>query len=230
MTENAGLKGAFTYRPSTASATYKAEAYDRIKDAILYHRMEAGALYSQESICSELGINRTPVREALLELQKEGLVSYSRSKGVRVLPVTQTEAHNILEARIFLEKTSAQLAAQRASIGELSMLKTSLESTALKLDCGDSCLLYRIDHQFHRLIADMTHNAWLARIIEQILDQYLRFEDLDVYLNQRDARLILEEHTRIYEAIASHDPQRAEESIYAHLNNSYSRTVHKFWA
>ena len=73
------------------TATYKKQAYDLIKDAILYNRFRVDAIYSQEAICNELGISRTPVREALLELQKEGYVSFSRGKGVKVVPMTRQE-------------------------------------------------------------------------------------------------------------------------------------------
>ena len=100
--------------------TYKNQAYDLIKNAILYNRFRVDAIYSQEAICTELGISRTPVREALLELQKEGYVSFARGKGVKVVPVTEQDAGDILEARIFLESHNAKLAAEigRASCRE----------------------------------------------------------------------------------------------------------------
>ena len=89
--------------------TYKNQADDLIKNAILYNRFRVDAIYSQEAICTELGISRTPVREALLELQKEGYVSFARGKGVKVVPVTEQDAGDILEARIFLNLTTQNL-------------------------------------------------------------------------------------------------------------------------
>lgn len=68
--------------------SFKEQAYALIKDAILFNRFRVGAIYSQEAICTELGISRTPVREALLELQKDGYVSFCRGKGVQVVPVS----------------------------------------------------------------------------------------------------------------------------------------------
>ena len=68
-----------------ATPSYKEQAYRLIKDAILFNRFRVGAIYSQENICKELGISRTPVREALLELQKDGYVSFARGKGVQVI-------------------------------------------------------------------------------------------------------------------------------------------------
>lgn len=222
-------QGVFSFPAQVNASTYKEEAYHRIKDAILFHRLEVGVMYSQESICNELGINRTPVREALLELQKEGLVSYSRNRGVQILPITQTEAHNILEARIFVEKTAVGLAAQRANAGELMMLQRCLEDTQAYLGKGDPCMSYRIDHQFHRIIAEMTHNSWIARMTDLILDQYLRFENTSIYLDEEASHLILAEHNEIYHAIVQRDALAAETAMHTHLNNAYRRTVHAFW-
>ncbi len=222
-------QGAFSFHFSTAHSSYKEQAYHRIKDAILYRRLEVGVMYSQESICQELGIKRTPVREALLALQQEGLVSYSRNRGVQILPITQTEAHSILEARIMVEKISASLAAQRANAGELMILERCLKDSYSFLNKGDACLSYRIDHQFHRAIAEMTHNSWISRMTDLTLDQYLRFEDTSIYLNEEGARIILAEHQKVFDAIVQHNPQEAEVAMNTHLSNAYSRTVHIFW-
>ena len=76
--------------------TYKEQAYELIKDAVLFNRFRVGAIYSQDEICEELGISRTPVREALLELQKEGYVTFARGRGVKVVPVTYEIEKDIL--------------------------------------------------------------------------------------------------------------------------------------
>ena len=77
-----------------ATPSYKEQAYRLIKEAILFNRFRVGAIYSQDDICKELGISRTPVREALLELQKDGYVSFSRGKGVQVVPVSDRDARD----------------------------------------------------------------------------------------------------------------------------------------
>ncbi|WMJ82790.1 GntR family transcriptional regulator [Oscillospiraceae bacterium LTW-04] len=229
MPENTMAKGIFAHQPSLVTPTYKEQAYQMIKDAILFQRFQVGVMYSQESICKELGISRTPVREALLELQKEGFVTYSRNKGIQVVPITQTEAHDILEMRSYIEKLSAGLAAQRASAGELVVLQRCVSDTKLNLDSGDQSLLYHIDHQFHRTIATMTHNSWIIRTLDMLLSHYLRFEDTSIYLNKDNAKKILDEHIEVCDAILKHDSKQAEEAIDKHLSNSYRRTVNKFW-
>ena len=90
-----------------ATPSYKEQAYRLIKEAILFNRFRVGAIYSQDDICKELGISRTPVREALLELQKDGYVSFSRGKGVQVVPVSDRDARDILETRMYIECINA---------------------------------------------------------------------------------------------------------------------------
>ena len=157
--------------------SYKEQAYDLIKDAILFNKFRIGAIYSQESICNELGISRTPVREALIELQKEGYITILRGRGIEVTPVTEEDAKDILEVRIFYEKNNAFLAAKRIKDEDIKLLKKCIEKLESNLSTFDSQLLYRIDHQFHRLVAKATQNNWMYKETELILDNYLRFEN-----------------------------------------------------
>ena len=110
-----------------ATPSYKEQAYRLIKEAILFNRFRVGAIYSQDDICKELGISRTPVREALLELQKDGYVSFSRGKGVQVVPVSDRDARDILETRMYIECINAKLAANRAAQRDLQAMRESLD-------------------------------------------------------------------------------------------------------
>lgn len=209
--------------------SFKEQAYQLIKDAVLYNRFRVGATYSQEAICNELGISRTPVREALLELQKEGYVCFCRGKGVKVVPVTEKDAKDVLEMRILLEQANARLAAERGTEEEILQLMDCLNELEAKLSTFDGRMLYRIDHTFHRLVARMTGNNWIYRQTEMILDNYLRFEVKSVYDNSIDAKVVLEEHQAIGFAVRDKNPIKAEQAMKRHLNNSYNRTLAKLW-
>lgn len=209
--------------------TYKEQAYELIKDAVLYNRFRVGAIYSQEAICSELAISRTPVREALLELQKEGYVCFSRGKGVKVVPVTEKDAKDILEMRIFTEKNNARLAALRGTDEAIEEIMNCLKELNEKLITRDSRMLYRIDHKFHRSIAIATGNGWMLRQTSLILDNYLRFEVKSVYNNSIDAQIVTEEHEAIGSAIKDRNHEKAEQAMNRHLMNSYKRTLSQIW-
>ena len=212
-----------------ATPSYKEQAYRLIKDAILFNRFRVGAIYSQENICKELGISRTPVREALLELQKDGYVSFSRGKGVQVVPVSDSDAHDILEARMYAERINARLAGSRAAPEDLDAMRKSLDQLQAQLDTRDGQHLYRLDHIFHRGVAAAAHNHLLYRQCEILLDHYLRFEVKSVYNNSIDAQVVFNEHVAIYDAIAAKSPERVEQAMARHLTNSYRRTVSRYW-
>lgn len=209
--------------------SFKEQAYALIKDAILFNRFRVGAIYSQEAICTELGISRTPVREALLELQKDGYVSFCRGKGVQVVPVSQTMAHDILEARLYAERVNAELAAVRATQQERDYLVQTLKDLQENLEGRDGQLLYRVDHRFHRGVAAAAHNQLMYRQSEVLLDHYLRFEVKSVYNNSIDGKIVFEEHVSILDAIQSGNGERAKQAMEKHLTNSYRRTVSQFW-
>ncbi|QSH92932.1 GntR family transcriptional regulator [Treponema medium] len=117
--------------------TYKEQAYELIKDAVLFNRFRVGAIYSQDEICEELGISRTPVREALLELQKEGYVAFARGRGVKVVPVTDEIAKDILEIRLLTEQNSAYLAAARANDQSVKDIFNCLQNLEDQLETRD---------------------------------------------------------------------------------------------
>ena len=210
--------------------SYKEQAYRLIKEAILFNRFRVGAIYSQDDICKELGISRTPVREALLELQKDGYVSFSRGKGVQVVPVSDRDARDILETRMYIECINAKLAANRAAQRDLQAMRESLDRLRDQLSTRDGQHLYRLDHIFHRAVAAATQNRLLYRECELLLDHYLRFEVKSVYNNSIDAKIVFDEHVAICDAIAEGSAERAEQAMARHLTNSYRRTVSRSWA
>lgn len=212
-----------------AALSYKDQAYRLIKDAILFNRFRTGAIYSQENICNELGISRTPVREALLELQKDGYVSFARGRGVQVVPVSDHDARDILEARMYAERANARLAGSRATDADKEHLKRSLDQLGEQLDSRDGQRLYRLDHVFHRSVAAAAHNRLMYRNTEILLDHYLRFEVKSVYNNSIDSKIVFEEHVAIYDAIVAGSAERAEQAMARHLSNSYHRTVSRYW-
>lgn len=229
MSETASASGIFSKQQQIVTPTYKEQAYRLIKDAIIYQRFREDAIYSQEGICQELGISRTPVREALLELQKEGYVSFCRGKGVKIIPMDDQNAHDVMEIRLYTEKICGGLAAERATQEDLKQMQSYLQQIGQKLNSKDGVLLYHLDHQFHRSIAAATHNRWLLRSLSEILDNYLRFEVKTVYNNLIDAKTVLSEHQAICDEVKSHNAEKAQQAVVRHLENSYRRTLSKYW-
>lgn len=229
MSEKNSVRGFFSGYGQIETLTYKDQAYQLLKEAVLYQKFEPDAIYSQDALCQELGISRTPVREALLELQKEGYVRFCRGKGIQIVSLDQNAIHDILEMRLYLEKVTAELAAKRATEEDLAVIADCLaqQQNNPEPDNIDRC--YLLDHRFHRAIAAAAHNERLYQMLDSTLDHYLRFEMLSIYKTYAGANAILGEHALLHEAIRRHDPEMAVGALDAHLQHSYKRTLGQYW-
>lgn len=148
---------------------------------------------------------------------------------MKVVPVTEKDAKDILEMRIFTEKNNARLAALRGTDEAIEEIMSCLKELNEKLITRDSRMLYRIDHKFHRSIAMATGYGWMLRQTSLILDNYLRFEVKSVYNNSIDAQVVMEEHEAIGSAIKDRNHEKAEQAMNRHLMNSYKRTLSQIW-
>ena len=201
-----------------------------IKEAILFQHLKIGDIYSQEDICNELEISRTPAREALLELQQEGFIQFNRGRGINVIQITAAEARCIMEMRIHNEVFGARLAAKRATSEQISTMESKLEATKENLSCCDVVKLYKCDCAFHHSVIEGSQNMWLLKSVESLRDHFLRFEN-KIALDALESRqLVLQEHTSIYCAIASRNEDAAEQAMRQHLEAAFQRAASDYFA
>ena len=209
--------------------TFKEKAYVLIKNAIMFNKFRVEGIYSQDDICDEIKISKTPVREALLQLQNEGFVKILRGKGVQIVPVNHGRAKDIIETRLLLEVNNAYFAASVLDETSKNEIKSCLDDLENFLVSKDSNYLYVIDHAFHKSIAKATQNKIFYKQTCLILDNYLRFENKNVYNNLIDGKKVFEEHRLIAEAIFNRDSKNASKNMEAHLIKSYNRTLKEIW-
>lgn len=207
------------------SLSLKEQAYNLIKEGILYHKLKVGTVYSQDLLCTELGISRTPVREALLQLEQEGYVSFLRGKGIVVVPITDARAAEIMEARYYLEQAGCRLAALRRQDKNLKAIDDSLQAMEKHCTSGDNMLLYQLDRSFHLCIFEAAGNSWLLDEIEKLRDHFLRFETFDAFNSIDKAKDVLSEHQAIASAIKEGLPDKAAEAMRTHLKRTSLRTT-----
>ena len=215
-----------TFFKSISRKTYKDQAYEILKDAIIYRRLKAGQIYSQDRICEDLNISRTPVREALLELRKEGYVSFLRGRGIEILPVDQKEANDIMELRKILEISGCRLAAERASECQIKEIKFYIDQMAIQLKKSyTSTQLYKLDRSFHKKVCAATNNSWLLEMVERCREHYLRVENQEAFNSIAFSKEIVAEHFDIYCAIRQKNGDLAAQSMKKHLDNTEKRTL-----
>jgi DNA-binding GntR family transcriptional regulator len=175
-----------------------------------------------------LAVSRTPIRESLRQLQREGLVVVDASGGLRVISVSVADAMHLYDCRMALEQMAVREACLNASDRTLDELQQSIAQAERAMQREASTLntfeMLNLDYQFHRKIAESTGNPWLTDLLDQVFDKMML---LRVQTTRHNPKVleICNEHRKICGAIASRQPEIAIESIQAHLEASKTRVV-----
>lgn len=147
-------------------------AYDELRRRILSNEMPAGAQYLEQALADELGMSRTPVREALIRLSDEGLVEVRPRHGARVLPVSVADMAEIYELLTVLEALAAQRIAERGlPAGDLARLDSLVAAMDSALDAGNLIAWSGLDQDFHSAIVELSGNQRLSQVAAMFRDQ-----------------------------------------------------------
>jgi DNA-binding GntR family transcriptional regulator len=200
----------------------KDRAHDYVKRQVLTRAFPGGELISEGEVAAALGMSRTPVREAFLRLEAEGLLRLYPQRGALVVPVSSEEARAVIEARLVLEqfaaaKVIARGPAARAAVFE--RLSTELQrqrDAAAKADWEE---FSDADRAFHSVTLQESGNAIVAGFYSSLRDRQMRMIRESVMHEER-ITTILDEHRVIAEAVRDGDLQRTEELLRTHLANT----------
>ncbi len=147
-------------------------AYDELRRRILSNEMPAGAQYLEQALADELGMSRTPVREALIRLSDERLVEVRPRHGARVLPVSVADMAEIYELLTVLEALAAQRIAERGlEMSELSRLDGLIAAMERALEIDDLIAWSGLDQDFHTAIVELSGNHRLSQVAAMFRDQ-----------------------------------------------------------
>jgi DNA-binding GntR family transcriptional regulator len=188
--------------------------YESLRDAISDGRIAGGERVREEEVARNLGVSRTPVREALQRLQQRGLLVLGAGRGLVVAQLSQQQVVELYAMRRILEGSAARFAAQHATADEIEMLYRLQEQ--LMTAEGGSVQHVRLNRQFHQAIYEAAHNRYLTQTLESLNDSFalLRSTTLRQPHRQRDSD---EERRRIIAAIEKHDPDLAEQEAREHI-------------
>ena len=182
-------------------------AYQEIKRRLLRGSIEPGIRIAVEDICEEMGVSRTPVREALVALESEGLVHAVPRRGYFAREISFREALDAYQLRMIFEPIATALAARRIRREDLDAIKALADLSTDGSEEGIERALEQ-NREFHMRIAQATGNARLTRIMTDLMDdiERLLYIELDSQHTQADW---LEEHQAIVDALEAHDPAAA---------------------
>lgn len=210
-TEPAGLEPVLLARTNLRDQVARA-----LRTAILTGRMRPGTMYKTGELAHMYGASRTPVREAILELESKGLVTVIRGVGFRVAVPSAAEEHDTLQIREILETWAVSAVAGRLSAEALAQARSMVAELAPIAASNDLGPYLEKDKAFHAFLVAQTGNARLAKLVEELRDAQrapalARLADAGT-LSQRN-----EEHARMLDALQSGDAAMAVELIRRHI-------------
>ncbi len=191
--------------------------YEELKKQILTGEIIPGTRMMEVELAEEMGVSRTPIREAIRKLEKEGLVTIEPRRGAYASMISTEDMVEILEVRQDLEGLAAFFAAERMQPAQMEELKSISASYNDAVTRGSMEDMIKYDTRFHRIIVDSCHNKILVQMIEQLQELVLRFRYI-YYDNFKRAENMPEEHDEILRAIQSKDKDRAREAADVHIN------------
>lgn len=202
-----GLRGEFVYRT--------------LREAIIRGVLPEGRRVQDRLLALELGVSRTPVREALQRLEAEGFLQSVPRLGLIVAEITPQYIEDIYVIRIALEGVAARLAAQRASEADIEILTALNAEIAEATRRRDVHHLTPLNQQFHQAIYRAARNAPLAELLNRLHYSVQRFRQSTLSIPER-AKEAHDEHVRLLAAIRDRDAERAEAIARAHKEKAMS--------
>lgn len=191
---------------------------NRLRRAILRGRLPPGAAIKERDTAAELGVSRTPMREAIRILAKEGLVILRPSRSPIVAQPTFKEVSDQVEVLLALEKLSAELACRAASDSEIARIAEIADTMAADFDDTDRLDMFEIDMSFHTAIARASHNDALAETHCAFLARLWRARYLAA-VQRRNRERVISHHGAIVKALQLRDPEATRAAIQAHLGH-----------
>ena len=202
-----------------------ARVYNHIRDGILAGTFAKGDELKEKNIGDELGVSRTPVREALRQLELEGLVSIIPNKGAFVEGVSTDDIRDIYEIRALLEGLCARWAATRISDELMAAMEENIYLTEFHEKKGNAKKLLELDNRFHELLYEAGGSKELMRVLKDYHEYVGRVRKVTLGETKR-AKNSTHEHKQICEAIKNHDALLAEKCAREHINNSKENMEH----
>lgn len=201
--------------------------FETLRDAIITQVLKPGERLMEIQLADEMGVSRTPVREAIRKLELEGLVVMVPRKGAYVAGVSMKDIHEVYEVRAALEMLAVTLAAERITDEELDALERQvLRESEAEADPDEHALdnIIYIDSSFHDIIYQAAHNQRLVQFVNILQEQLQRFRAASLSRPGR-SKTALDEHKQIVEALAERNGELASRLAKEHIENAENAMI-----
>jgi DNA-binding GntR family transcriptional regulator len=199
-------------------------ALSTIKEAILSKKLEPERMYTEAVLTHELGISKTPVREALIQLASRGLVIYFPRKGFQIKSLTKRDVEHLFELRLALERSVIEHITPLLTGQSLAEIERSLDSQQQVVQQGDPIASIRANKDFHGGLANLTENSYLIKALDQIgdLTDLASIRSLEENSRSREA---VSEHQDILRALKEKSVDEALRQMEAHIRTTKQRVL-----
>ena len=199
--------------------------FERLESEILTGKYQRGEILTELRLVSDLGVSRTPVREALRRLEQEHIIEVT-ARGIVILGVTEQDLKDIFAVRMQIEGMASYHAAERITEEELRELRETLELQEFYVGKRDPDRIKLMDSKFHQLIYRFCGSTVLFDTLMPLHKKVQKYRRASVENNDR-ALQSAREHRAIYEAIAAHDADLAARYTTEHITNAANHILNK---
>ncbi|MEW6081030.1 MAG: GntR family transcriptional regulator [Bacillota bacterium] len=199
--------------------TLKQMAYQEIKTSILNGQLVAGEVYSEGKIAKALNISRTPVREAFLDLQRDGLVGALPQRGMIIRKVSQGVRDEVFLLRRTIEAMIIEQLPGKIGLHDLSRLRGILAGQQEAIEQEDMVKFLDYDEEFHLTLAELTGYHRVREILVNLRD-LTRLMGMSTLQWPGRMELVLTEHKAVFQALSERDFAAAKKAMIVHLTNT----------
>ncbi len=195
------------------------QVYDIIEEKILNGVYPQGEILSESRLSDELGVSRTPVREAMTRLENENLIASSPS-GTVVLGITDRDVDDMFLVKSVLEPVVGRLAAANRTAKQLEQMRDILEHQEFYTGKSNTERVKNLDTGFHDIMYTASGSPTFQAILSSVHHKLMKYRKDSLNIENRSQR-VMSEHTAIYEAIKAQDEDLVEKLVKEHLQNAY---------
>lgn len=192
--------------------------FNTLRKAILTGELQPGERLMEIHLANQLGVSRTPIREAIRKLELDGLVIMIPRRGAEVAQITEKELKDVLEVRRALDALCAELACDRITEEEKLQLKKACIEFEKATATGDATTIAEADVKLHDIIVAATGNKRLIQLVNNLSEQMYRYR-FEYIKDENQHNHLVDEHRMIYESIIKHDKEKAAQAARMHIDN-----------
>lgn len=197
---------------------YKYKVFDVLKKGILCGEYPPGTVFNERRLSEELGISRTPIREALQMLEHAGWLKMETYKGAVVRELDPEYAEEVGSIRRALEQCAIEQAVKKMDPGDLKKLEEIQEKQKEMLEKYDIQSFIAMDRQFHSCIYEMSHNKELIHLLQNYYDMF-QYMGTQALLNTDERRITsIQEHQAVLDAMRTGQPEEAVRAMRYHMD------------